>query len=215
MQVDEKLIETSLESLVGRVGDIKVSLQNFLFKIEHEYLTWPQVLDNFALLSGQINTLNKLLKNDHMPILRNLCVLPINVQPDCDEELQRLTENRIHVFNHEVVPNVLRTKYEPDVEKEEQMLINKAVSLQQEEAEKQVFTLNELVSSILELIQSARDDWDGEFSTQQTNLAPSSNDTNILIAAMSSGAGLRKRGGESFSSKPSTARSGHRATPVN
>ena len=214
MQVDEKVIETSLESLIGRVGDIRVSLQKFLFKIEHEFLTWPQVLDNFALLSGQINTLNKLLKNDHMPILRNLCVLPINVQPDCDEELQRLTENRIPIFNHEVVPNALRTKYEPDVEKEEQMLINKAASLQQEEAERQVSSLNELVSSILELVQSARDDWDGEFSAQQANLAPSSNDTNILIAAISSGAGLRKRGGESFSTKTS-GRSGHRATPVN
>ena len=86
--MDEKMIETTLENLIGRINDIKISLHNFLGKLQHEHLSWPQVLDNFALLSGQINTLNKLLSNERMPALRNLCILPIKVSMDKDDELE-------------------------------------------------------------------------------------------------------------------------------
>lgn len=47
----------------------------------------PTMLDNYALLSGQINTFLKVLKNDKTPILRNLISLPIKLSPDRDEEL--------------------------------------------------------------------------------------------------------------------------------
>lgn len=199
---EEKIIETSLENLIGRISDIRLSIQNFLLKLEHENLTWPQVLDNFALLSGQINTLGKLLKNDRMPVLRNLCILPQLVSQERDEELEALTENRISYFTHEVVPDALRTKYEPDVEKEAQELAIKADSIEAEEAQRQVSQLNETIASLLELIQS-RGEWETESSVQKTSLLPSANDTNILIDAISQGAGLRKRS-EPSGNRPSS-----------
>jgi len=189
---EEKIIETSLENLIGRISDIKVSIQSFLIKLEHENLPWPQVLDNFALLSGQVNTLNKLLKNDRMPVLRNLCILPILVSQERDEELEMITENRISYFTHEVVPDALRTKYEPEVEKEEHELTIKASAIPLDEAQRQVSFLNDMVTSLLDLIQS-RDEWETESSVQKSTMGPSANDTNILIAAMTQGAGLRKR----------------------
>lgn len=48
---------------------------------------------NFAICvtPGQINTLNKLLKNDRMPTLRNLCILPLMVSQERDEEMEVCT----------------------------------------------------------------------------------------------------------------------------
>lgn len=50
----------------------------------------PTVLDNFSLISSQINTLNKILKNDKTPALRNLALLPLLLQQDPDPQLQVL-----------------------------------------------------------------------------------------------------------------------------
>ena len=49
-------------------------------------------------------------------------------------------------------------------------------------------------------VQSARDEWEGESTVEQTDLLPSANDTNILIAAITQGSGLRKRPESSRSS---------------
>lgn len=47
----------------------------------------PSVLDNFALLSGQLNTINKLLKNEKTPSFRNQVIIPLLLSPDRDEDL--------------------------------------------------------------------------------------------------------------------------------
>ena len=46
------------------------------------------MLDNFALLSGQITTLNRLLKNDKTPPLRNYVFLPLVLAPERDPALE-------------------------------------------------------------------------------------------------------------------------------
>lgn len=61
------------------------------FELSH-YLTLmnfrPSMLDNFALLSGQLNTLGKLLRNEKVPPLRNSILLPIALSGDRDPELE-------------------------------------------------------------------------------------------------------------------------------
>ena len=46
------------------------------------------MLDNFALLSGQISLLNRLMKNEKMPIFRNYVMLPLTLSPERDAELE-------------------------------------------------------------------------------------------------------------------------------
>ena len=48
----------------------------------------PSVLDNFALLSGQLNSLGRVLKNEKVPALRNHLLLPIVLSPERDQELE-------------------------------------------------------------------------------------------------------------------------------
>ena len=48
----------------------------------------PSVLDSFALLSGQVNMLTRVLKNDKCPLLRNQILLPLLLIPERDPELE-------------------------------------------------------------------------------------------------------------------------------
>lgn len=194
-QREEKQLEASVESLISRVAHLKNALHNFIYKLENEYdrLTWPSVLDNFALLSGQLNTINKLLRNEKTPSFRNQVIIPLLLSPDRDEELAKLTEQRVPVFSHEIVPDHLRTKPDPEVEEQEKQLSAEAARIGPELAQKQMQTLNKLCSNLLEKLNNPREDRDAESAAIRQN-KPSFNpaDTNALVAAVGFGKGLSK-----------------------
>ncbi|KAA0713288.1 Mediator of RNA polymerase II transcription subunit 8 [Triplophysa tibetana] len=194
-QREEKQLDASVESLVTRVAHLKGSLQSFIYKLENEYerLSWPSVLDNFALLSGQLNTINKLLRNEKTPSYKSLVIIPLLLSPDRDEELAKLTEQRVPVFSHEIVPDHLRTKPDPEVEEQEKQLSVEAARIGPEAAQKQIQTLNKLCSNLLEKLNNPRDDRDSESSALRQN-KPSFNpaDTNALVAAVGFGKNLSK-----------------------
>ncbi|EDO34499.1 predicted protein [Nematostella vectensis] len=191
MQQEEKLIETSLEAITSRVQEVRDSVHTFLAKLEREPLNWPSVLDNFALLSGQVSTLTKLLKGDKTPALRNLVLLPVLVQQEQDEELVKISQGRIPAFNHEVVPDHLRTKYEPEVEEAEQSLVVASASITQENAQKQINHLNELLTTLTDIITSAKEDWEGEQNSASRSTSSTNPDIGALVAAVTFGKGLK------------------------
>lgn len=140
MQREEKQRESMLESLQTRLNDLKISIGGMIHKIETEFETinWPTFLDNFALISSHVNAysvghwykrsltlwflivqltgLTKILSHEMGTPLRNLTVLPLLLSPERDEALLQLTEGRISVFSHDMVPDYLRTKPEPTAE---------------------------------------------------------------------------------------------------
>ncbi|KAF3835683.1 hypothetical protein F7725_028241 [Dissostichus mawsoni] len=194
-QREEKQLEAAVESLISRVAHVKNALHSFIYKLENEYerLTWPSVLDNFALLSGQLNTINKLLKNEKTPSFRNQVIIPLLLSPDRDEDLAKLTEQRVPVFSHEIVPDYLRTKPDPEVEEQEKQLSVEAARIGPEVAQKQIQTLNKLCSNLLEKLNNPRDDRDSESAAIRQS-KPSFNpaDTNALVGAVAFGKGLSK-----------------------
>ncbi|KAH7935474.1 hypothetical protein HPB52_008408 [Rhipicephalus sanguineus] len=123
--------------MISRTQDLKNSIAGFIIKLETEYetLQWPSVLNSFALLSGQLNTLMKVLRNEKTPPLRNRILLPLFLNPERDEELAKLTENRIQFFNHEVVPDYLRTKPDPEIEAAELQINTKASQMSMDAAQ--------------------------------------------------------------------------------
>lgn len=60
--------------------------------------------------------LSKILAHELGPPLRNLTVLPLLLSQERDEAILHLTEGRIPVFTHDLVPDYLRTKPEPTAE---------------------------------------------------------------------------------------------------
>ncbi|MBN3271360.1 MED8 polymerase, partial [Polyodon spathula] len=165
-QREEKQLEASIDALINRVAHLKNSLHSFIFKLENEYdrLTWPSVLDNFALLSGQLSTVNKLMRSEKTPAFRNQVIIPLLLSPDRDEELAKLTEQRVPVFSHEIVPDHLRTKPDPEVEEQEKQLSTEAARIGQDVAQKQIQTLNKLCSNLLEKLNNPREDREAENS---------------------------------------------------
>ncbi|XP_072246288.1 mediator of RNA polymerase II transcription subunit 8 [Leuresthes tenuis] len=194
-QREEKQLEAAVDSLVSRVSLVKNALQSFINKLENEYerLTWPSVLDNFALLSGQLNNINKLLKNEKTPSFRSQVIIPLLLSPDRDEDLAKLTEQRVPVFSHEIVPDYLRTKPDPDVEEQEKQLSAEAARIGPEVAQKQIQVLNKLCSSLLEKLNNPREDRDPDSAGARQN-KPSFNsaDTSLLVTAVAFGKGLSK-----------------------
>ncbi|XP_072018688.1 mediator of RNA polymerase II transcription subunit 8-like isoform X2 [Amphiura filiformis] len=191
----EKTLETSLENITSRVQDLKTALTSFLAKLEHEHqtLNWPTVLDNFALLSGQINMLNKVLRHDKTPSLKEYVLLPLNLKQDRDEELEKMTEGRVGAFNHEVVPNYLRTKLVPETEERELVLIKEAVHLTPEVAQRQINALNKLSNHVLDIVNSAREEREADTTGGRIPFTTSaSNDTSVLMNSMITGRGLRQ-----------------------
>lgn len=70
--------------------------------------------------------------HDKAPNLRNLTILPLLLSPEKDEDLLRTTEGRISTFAHDLVPDYLRTKPEPQAEQKMLQLENKASNLNYE-----------------------------------------------------------------------------------
>ncbi|CAL8309471.1 unnamed protein product [Lota lota] len=194
-QREEKQLEASVDLLISRVAHLKNALHNFIYKLENEFerLAWPSVLDNFALVSGQLNTINKLLRNEKTPSFRNQVIIPLELSPDRDDELAKLTEQRVPVFSHEIVPDHLRTKPDPEVEEQEKQLSAEAARIGPEVAQKQIQTLNKLCSNLLEKLNNPRDDRDPESAAIRQN-KPSFNpaDTLALVGAVAFGKGLSK-----------------------
>lgn len=60
--------------------------------------------------------LSKILAHELGPPLRNLTVLPLQLSQEKDDAIFHLTEGRIPVFAHDLVPDYLRTKPEPTAE---------------------------------------------------------------------------------------------------
>lgn len=54
------------------------------------------------------------------------------LSPERDEELLRMTENRVPAFTHDLVPDYLRTKPDPEVEQKMIQLEVKAANLSNE-----------------------------------------------------------------------------------
>ncbi|XP_053324841.1 mediator of RNA polymerase II transcription subunit 8 [Spea bombifrons] len=194
MQREEKQLEACLDALIVQVSNIKNSLAGFIYKLENEYdrMTWPSVLDSFALLSGQLNTLNKVLRNEKTPLLKNQVIIPLLLSPERDEEIMRLTEGRVPVFSHEVVPDHLRTKPDPDVEEQEKQLSADAARMTPEVAQKQVQCLNKMCNNLLEkIIKEERESEMGNLRQNKQTYNPA--DTNALVAAVAFGKGLSNR----------------------
>uniref|UniRef100_A0A0A9W294 Mediator of RNA polymerase II transcription subunit 8 n=3 Tax=Lygus hesperus TaxID=30085 RepID=A0A0A9W294_LYGHE len=197
MQREEKQLELALEAISLRVNELKNSIGAMIFKLENESdtMNWPSFLDNYALLSGQLVSISKMLGHDKCPALRNYAVLPLLLSPERDEQLLRLTEHRVPMFSHDLVPDYLRTKPIPEVEQKMVQLEHKATSLSYETIQKQMSAYSKVVGQVWELVSKAREEWETESSSRAgSNITSSLADTHSLVAAIATGKSLKGMG---------------------
>ena len=197
MDREDKILETALDQIISRCNDIKNSVGQFIGRIENEPndpVNWPTMLDNFVLISSQVSNLMRAIRNENTPALHNRVFLPLELSPERDEQLQKLTEGRVQAFNHEMVPNYLRTKSEPEIEKKERELYSKSLMADlNDQTQKQITSLHKIVTNIVDSVKLAREEWDTNESNskQQQQATTIQQDTFAIIAAINSGKGLR------------------------
>ncbi|XP_032669331.1 mediator of RNA polymerase II transcription subunit 8 isoform X2 [Odontomachus brunneus] len=193
MQRDEKHLDSALEAIIMRVNDLKNAIAAMVFKLEHEYetLNWPNFLDNYALISGHLTSLSKILAPDKAPNLRNYTVLPLRLSPEKDEELLRLTEGRIPTFAHDLVPDYLRTKLEPQAE-QKMMQFEAKANVNNDVSHKQLMQYTKVVGHVWDMANKAREEWESEAGARATQAQTNSAaDTHTLVAAIGTGKGLK------------------------
>lgn len=193
MDREEKQLEAVVETLILRVADLKNALHAFIHRMENEYelISWTQFVDSYVVFSAQINNLMKILRNDKTPPLHNRVLFPLLLSPDIDEELMKLTEGRVQSFNHDMVPDYLRTKPEPEIEAKESVINGKVCNLSADQSQKQLTSANKIVNNMTDLIKNSRDEWETETNRQNQNQTCLMTDTTALIAAITFGKGLK------------------------
>ena len=153
-------------------------------------LNWPKFLDSFAEIGGQMNSLMKNIKAESQktpPLLfKRYITLPLFLSPDRDEELVKMTEGRVGSFSHDVVPHLLRTKPDPEVENRYGAYENRANSLAVDTVNKQLTTLEKVGDLTMKVINREKDDMDLKFQARnEMEKTTSMEDTWALVGMVS------------------------------
>lgn len=185
-------VEETVDDLLNNLNSLKNTLRSLLMKIEtqHDTVDWPQLLDNFALCTSQLSVLHKAMKSEKHVNTNTVVLLPRVLSADIDPELLRLTEDRLGAFNHENVPQYLRTKLEPDAEKRKMEQTSRANILTVDNLQKQANQLNKIANNVIEHVSNARNSWDGEAQDKTMAQSFRADDTEAMLAAMMYGRGL-------------------------
>lgn len=190
----ERHVDLVLENMAQRVSDIKNSLETMVHKLEREshLADWPSYLDSYSVISAQIYTLLKLLRNEKTPILRNYQTLPLQLSAEPDDQLLKATDGRVPSFSHDFVPNALRTKPDPENEAKQTALENRMGQMNSDTAMKQINNHNKVVKNVIDLLGQAKENWDSDAMSRTSQPQTSSiNETNQLVVALGTGRGIK------------------------
>ena len=190
-----------LQQILDKVREVKLALAGFFIQYEQGQPSWPTILDQMNVLSSQVTTLRALVRN-LLPTLRINSIIPMCLSPEVDATVEQLTERRLSVFNHDFMPQLLRTKNLPEIDERERLLntnSNSSISgsgfgrpmLNPNEIQMRVQELNAALHSTHDILQgtkAATDKTEKQFDLQRfTN--PS--DTKQLLEAMNYGTALK------------------------
>ncbi|CAB4061574.1 MED8 [Lepeophtheirus salmonis] len=116
-----------------------------------------------ASLEGLLIKLNEIKNSqERTPPLRKYATLPLILSPDKDEELLKLTENRVPSFSHDLVPDLLRTKPDPEVESKHSGFESRANSIAVDQAAKQLAVIEKITNGTLKFIAREREEMESK-----------------------------------------------------
>lgn len=192
---EQKLLDDATASLSSRIQELKSSIAGLIAKLETDpHLNWPSFLDSYGVITGQLNSLLKNIKNpERTPNLKKYICLPLLLSPERDEAVLRLTEGRVATFSHDLVPHYLRTNPDPDVQSKHQGYESRASSLSQETANKQLSVMEKIMRETGKTINREKEDMDSRASNRaEIEKTCTIEDTYGLVASVSLGKGLKQ-----------------------
>ena len=145
----------NLQELRNKCVLLRQKVCNFLTKLDTnpDSLDYNSCLNNLNLIYSEINGVLRFVDSErYQELIYRHTIMPISVLNENDEKLKQTTENRIPFFNHEVIPNVLRTKQDLDIENKDNQIANQAIrkfgSINSQNGQLDVKKLNNLDDSI-------------------------------------------------------------------
>jgi len=192
-QREQKAMDAATETMLNKVNETRQTLLGLITKLETDpLLNWHSFLDSQALISGQLNSLMKSVKSERVPSLKKYTALPLLLSADRDEDLVRMTENRVASFNHDLVPHYLRTKPEPQVENKYTGYEARA-NAAKDTLSKQCAVMEKVTKSMLQVITRESDDILMKAQTRgDVEKTHSVDDTMHLIQAVTHGKSLKQ-----------------------
>ena len=190
---EAKQLEAATDALSGRLAELKSSAGQLILKLETDPgLNWPSFLDSYALISGQMNSLLRTMKHEKTPSLKKYITLPLLLSPDRDEELLKITEHRVQTFSHDLIPDYLRTRPDPDIESRHQTYEARSNAIIPDQQTKQLSVMDKITKDTLKLITKDREEMDAKSAVKnEMEKTFSQDDTNALLAAINHGKGLK------------------------
>ncbi|CAD5206815.1 unnamed protein product [Bursaphelenchus okinawaensis] len=195
---NEKALQ-AITTLEKYLIEAKSGIVDLVVMLEmQDRVPYPDLLDQFAALAGSFTEIQNIMKKGALPsaaedgglLLKNNVLVPTFVSMEPDDNLLQLTEGRIHCWNHDVVPDYLRTKLCPAAEDEESRLDNERQQRPGDSIAKQIQLMNKHIDSIITI--------NGETTnkTQDKNkeaIAFDVNDTRKLVRGIMKGEGLKPK----------------------
>lgn len=187
-----------LQQILDKVRDLKQSLANFFAEYEHGQPSWPTILDQMNVLSSQITTLRMSVRSI-LPLLRANSIIPMCLSPETDPNVEQLTERRLSIFNHDFMPQLLRTKNLPEIEERERLLNTNSSAINSynrsltnpNEIHTRIQESNILLTHISESLKHTRDITDKSDKQFDLQRFTNQNETKRLLDAMNYGTGLK------------------------
>ena len=127
-QINVQLLSTSLPSDAA-ASESNLNNQTVAKIINDNQLDWRTILNNLRIISTNLTSILKVIKEKKD--LRTQMIVPKVCFDSLDTHLQDLTQNRMRVFNQDLIPNILRTKLELQLEENEQKIFEAARELEQ------------------------------------------------------------------------------------
>uniref|UniRef100_A0A914UQ14 Mediator of RNA polymerase II transcription subunit 8 n=1 Tax=Plectus sambesii TaxID=2011161 RepID=A0A914UQ14_9BILA len=192
------VVSQAILHLEQKATDIKQTIQQLLYMLDfQDKVRWPEMLDKFATLANDMTQLQNTLRRSGLPtvgkddygiLLKSHLVVPSRLSLDIDPALQQTTEGRVASWNHDVLPEYLRTKPDTEIENDEKAILNEKTQKQFETCQKQIQTLNKHIDSLIgQLTESSRQSSEKNQETKTYN----DMDTRQLVKAIMNGEQLR------------------------
>lgn len=190
-----------IQQILDKVRELKQSLANFFNEYEHGQPSWPTILQQMTVLSSHITNLRQSVR-PMLPLLRSNSIIPMSLSPDNDPNVEQLTERRLSIFNHDFMPQLLRTKNLPEIEERERLLNSNSsltnhvnnhprTNYAPNEVHLRVQELNNLLTSINEVFRQTKDATDRNDKQYDLHRFSTQADNKRLLDAMNSGVGLK------------------------
>nr|CAH8841880.1 unnamed protein product [Trichobilharzia regenti] len=192
MQIAEKRQLENINTLYTATLKLKQKIQDLVIKLETQgdRCDWPSYLSTLALCASELSEIRKVLESERFSNEHTLVLTPMVLNPEQDANLAKITEERLSLFNHDTVPQYLRTKLDPKVESECSSQVTRASGIPSEQLNKLINLTNRAIDCSLKEVNLLKQDLEVDFSDRQNKITPNLDDLTTFINIISGKKGL-------------------------